>query len=407
MRILYLHQYFTTPAMAGGTRSYEMARRLAAAGHEVNMITSDQAPAAGSRGWRTSTEAGIRVHWTPVPYGNEMGFAGRIRAFLSFALKASRRAVHVGGDVVFATSTPLTIALPAVRASRQLEVPMVFEIRDLWPAVPIAIGAIRNPLAVWAARRLERYAYDNAAHVIALAPGMREHVLALGYPADKVSVIPNGADLDVFSAPPAQGEALRRAHAWLGDRPLVLFAGTFGLVNGVDYLARLAECAAAVDADVRFIAIGKGRFFEPLKTLARGLGVLDRNLFLFESMPKQDLAAWLAAADMTLALFAGPEIVWRDAVQNKFFDSLAAGKPIANNHRGWQARIAEEEGAGLILDPEDIGAATRTLVSHLRDRDWMARACTAARRLGRERFNRDLLAADLLARLQAVVRAAQ
>jgi glycosyltransferase involved in cell wall biosynthesis len=403
MRILYLHQYFATPATAGGTRSYEMARRLVAAGHEVNLITSDQSPAPGAPDWRVTDEAGIRVHWTPVPYGNEMGYAARVRAFLSFALRAARRAVEVGGDVVFATSTPLTIALPAVRAARRLGVPMVFEVRDLWPAVPIAIGALKGAPVVWAAKRLERYAYDRAAHVVALAPGMREHICALGLPPDKVSVIPNGADLDVFAATPAETAALRAAHPWLGDRPLVLFAGTFGLVNGVDYLARLAASVARLDPEVRFVAIGKGRCHEPLKVLAVELGVLDRSLFLPGSMPKHEVAAWLAAADMSLALFTGPEIVWRDAVQNKFFDALAAGKPVANNFRGWQAIVAEEAGAGLILDPKDVDAAARDLVGRLRDPAWMASAAAAARRLGRERFDRDRLAAQLLARLEAVV----
>jgi glycosyltransferase involved in cell wall biosynthesis len=406
MRILYLHQYFATPAMAGGTRSFEMARRLVAAGHEVNLITSDQVPAPGSRGWRVSDEAGIRVHWTPVPYGNELGYAGRIRAFLSFAVKAAQRAVEVGGDVVFATSTPLTIALPAVRASRRLGVPMVFEVRDLWPAVPIAIGALRGAPAIWAAKRLERYAYDHAAHVVALAPGMRDHICALGYPRDRVSVIPNGADLDVFSGSPDQRGPLRDAHAWLGDRPLVLFAGTFGLVNGVDYLARLAARVATLDPEVRFVAIGKGRFLEPVKALAGDLGVRNRNLFFLDSMPKNELAVWLSAADMALALFTGPEIVWRDAVQNKFFDALAAGKPVANNFRGWQAIVAEEAGAGLILDPVDVDAAAHKLVDHLRDARWMASAAAAACRLGRGQFDRNTLAGQLLARLESVVEAA-
>ena len=52
MRILYLHQYFNTPDMSGGTRSYEMARRLVAAGHEVHMVTSERSRGS-SRGWRT------------------------------------------------------------------------------------------------------------------------------------------------------------------------------------------------------------------------------------------------------------------------------------------------------------------------------------------------------------------
>src|SRR5205823_13311940 len=142
MRIVYLHQYFVTPQMAGGSRSYEMARRLVAAGHDVHMVTSDRDAADAHAPWRHSVEAGIHVHWTPIAYDNRMSYGERMRAFLRFAWRAARKAVALRGDVVFATSTPLTIAIPAVYAARRLRVPMVFEVRDLWPEVPIAIGAI-------------------------------------------------------------------------------------------------------------------------------------------------------------------------------------------------------------------------------------------------------------------------
>lgn len=394
MRIVYLHQYFVTPRMAGGSRSYEMARRLVAAGHEVHMITSDQEGHPAGSTWRESSEAGIHVHWTSVPYDNTMAYRKRIRAFLTFAWRAARKAAALRGDVIFATSTPLTIALPAVYASRRTRAPMVFEVRDLWPAVPIAIGAIRNPLAKRAASWLERFAYRHAGRIVALAPGMKDEIVVTGYPAQRVTVIPNGCDLASFADAEA-GLALRRRFDWLGDRPLLVFAGTFGLVNGMDYLVRLAQAAARIDADVRIAAVGTGREFDRTRRLAIDAGVLDRNLFLLGRVPKNEAAAWTLAADMTIALFTGPEIVWRDAVQNKFFDSLAAGKPVANNFPGWQSKLAEQAGAGLIVSATDTQAAARDIVRALRDRDWMERAGRAARELAVGRFNRDALAQQL------------
>lgn len=394
MRIVYLHQYFVTPKMAGGSRSYEMARRLAAAGHEVHMVTSDQEGRADGNEWSVSSEAGFQVHWTPVAYDNTMGYRQRILAFLRFAWRAARKAAELRGDVIFATSTPLTIALPAVYAARHCRVPMVFEVRDLWPAVPIAIGAIRNPLTIRAALWLERFAYRNAQRVVALAPGMKDAIVATGYPAERVAVIPNGCDLDVFSDG-AAGLALRHKHDWLGDRPLLVFNGTFGLVNGMDYLVRLAAAIGRIDPDVRIVAVGTGREFDRTRQLALDLGVLDRNLFLIGRLPKNESAVWTLAADMTIALFTGPEIVWRDAVQNKFFDSLAAGKPVANNFPGWQSKVAEQAGAGLIVSATDTEAAARDIARALRDRDWLERAGQCARTLATGRFNRDLLAQEL------------
>ena len=159
MRMLYLHQYFNPPEMSGGPRSYEMARRLVAWGHQVNMITTARDPSSTFRGWKTTRESGIHVYWLHVSYSNAMSYPERIIAFLKFAVGAALRAASLDGDVVFATSTPLTIALPAVYAWRRRDIPMVFDGCDLWPELPIAIGALRDPFSIELARWLEWIAY--------------------------------------------------------------------------------------------------------------------------------------------------------------------------------------------------------------------------------------------------------
>ena len=127
MKIIYLHQYFNTPNMSGGTRSYEMAKRLVLKGHDVHMITSLREPTQ-NRSWFTSNIDGIKVHWLPVKYTNKMSFQRRIKSFFQFAIKSSLKAASIKADIIFATSTPLTIALPAVYASKKQNIPLVFEV---------------------------------------------------------------------------------------------------------------------------------------------------------------------------------------------------------------------------------------------------------------------------------------
>lgn len=394
MRILYLHQYFNTPSMSGGTRSYEMARRLVAAGHDVQMVTTDRSGGSGDGGWRVSDEAGIRVHWLPVPYSNSMGFRQRLWAFSRFALAAGRKARALGGDVVFATSTPLTIALPALYARRTLGVPMVFEVRDLWPELPIAVGAVRNPVLIAAARGLERLAYRSAAHVVALSEGMKEGVVRTGVSPERVSVVPNSCDLDLFRVGAEPGRALRRRYPWLGDRKLVVYIGTLGLINGVDYLARLAAAVLPLDPEVRFAVIGGGRQLEAVRAAARQRGVLERTFFMLDRVPKHEVPAWLSAADLASSLFVDLEEMWANSA-NKFFDALAAGVPVAINYGGWQAELLEATGAGLVLPPDDPGAAATRLVGLLDDPDRLRSAGRAAAALAEERFDRDALADQL------------
>lgn len=400
MKIIYLHQYFLTPDMPGGHRSYEMARRLVQRGHEVHMITSAQGGLNGRSRWRESVEDGIHVHWADVPYSNHMSPARRILSFLQFSARATLRACRLKGDVIFATSTPLTIAIPAMAASVVRRTPFVFEVRDMWPDVPAAMGVIRNPALLWLARRLERLAYTRAAHVVALAPGMRDDIIAKGIAADRVSVIPNGCDVELFGVQP--DDSLQREFPWIRGRRLVVYAGAIGPVNGVEYLVRLAVRVRELAPDICFVVIGAGRDRAAVRDLAEASGVLDSNFVLLDPLPARELARWLGAATMATALITGPRIVWKDAVQNKFFDALAAGIPVASNFDGWQSRIAEDSGVGITLDAHDTERAAHQLVDRLRDEAWLAGVPARARMLATGQFHRDRLATQLAELLQAV-----
>lgn len=397
MRITYLHQYFTTPEFVGGSRSYEMARRLVSAGHEVTMITSSAfLPDSwvSGRSWSEVEVEGIRVLILPSGYSNKMSFSSRVIEFLRYAWRTTGRARTCPVDVVFATSTPLTVAIPGVLAARSQGVPLVFEVRDVWPDVPISIGALRNPLARRTAFALERWAYRNSQAIVALSSGMAAAIESKGVPRNHINVIPNAADLDLFTVSEKDQVAARGTHDWLGSRRMVLYAGTLGIINEVEYLAKLAARVLMVDPEIRFVVIGEGNRMESVRSVATQLGVIDRNFFLLAPMPKREVAAYVAAADLSLSLVADNPVLWNNSA-NKFFDTMAAGTAVGVNHGGWQAEIIEENGIGLVLDPRDLGQARDDLVAFLGD-NGKIRACgRRAQELAQSRFSRDLLAAQL------------
>lgn len=396
MRIAYLYQYFNTPAMPGGSRAYEATTRLAARGHEVHVVTSVR-DAPQRSGWYRTEEEGVQVHWLPVRYSNDMGVLERLRAFTEFAWRAVPRAISVAPDIVFATSTPLTIAVPGIVVSRWHRVPLVFEVRDLWPAVPIAMGALRNPVARGAARSLEWVAYRSSAHVVALSPGMAAGVVRAGYPASRVTVIPNGCDLERFGPSSDAAASFRDEHPELGSGPIVLYPGTIGRVNGVGYLAHLAAATREHVPEARFVVIGQGFELEQVRALAKELGVLDQQFFLYPRIAKEDIPGAFAAADVVTSVFVDlPELEANSA--NKFFDGLAAGRPVAVNYGGWQAELLRDHGAGFVLD-RDVSKAAATMVAWLSDEPRRAAAGRAARRLAEDRFARD----DLADRLEQVL----
>ena len=377
-----------------------MARRLVANGHQVDLVTAQRTVGSQRGGFRTE-EAGIRVHWLPVPYSNTMSYADRLRAFFSFALRSAGRAARLESDVVFATSTPLTIALPGVWASRRRKIPMVFEVRDLWPELPIAMGALRDPVSRFLARRLERFAYRNSSHIVALSPGMAAGVAATGYPADRITTIPNSCDLELLAPSKEAAQAFRLAHPELGEGPIVLYAGTIGHINGVDYLVKVAEAMQHRNPAVRFVVLGYGVREEQVRHQAEQTGVLNQNFFMYQRIPKRQMVQVFSAASITTSLFLDLAEMENNSA-NKFFDGLAAGCPVAINYGGWQQELLERNGAGVRLSRNPL-AATEQLAEWLEDADRLIEAGTAARKLAEEKFSRDHLAVELEKVLVATV----
>lgn len=387
--------------MSGGTRSYEMARRMVASGHEVHMITSYR-ETSDKKNWFQTKEGGIFVHWYPVPYSNSMGFVQRIKAFIAFALAARKKAVEIDGDIIFATSTPLTIALPAVPAARKKNIPMVFEVRDLWPEMPVAIGALSNPLLIYAAHKLEHWAYHNSEAVIALSPGMKDGVVRTGYPAQRVAVIPNSSDNVEFDCNPELGMRFRAEREWLGDRPLLVYAGTFGKVNGIGYMVELAKALLEIKSDIRIYLVGQGAEREAVLQLAKQKGVYENNLFFNSAVPKSEMPALLSAATIASNIVIDlPEARANSA--NKFFDTLAAGKPVFLNHGGWMHELVKKYGCGLAMWHKSIADVAIELDEKMHDSAWLEKSGGAARKLAEDCFARDDLAKQLISVLEAVV----
>lgn len=387
MRIVYIDQHYL-PASEnwGGSRSLGFARRLADAGHEVHMI-------AAAADIHQASRCGIIEHFVPVPYSNHMPYRQRIQAFFRFAIGAARTAARIPHDVVFASSTPLTVAIPGIYASRRRKTPMVFEVRDVWPEVPIAMGALRSPATRWAAQWLEAQAYKHSAEIVALSPEMADSICRR-FPDAKVTTIPNNCDLQEFADAEGAGERLRANTSWLGSRPMVLYAGAIGLANGVDYIAHMAGHLAKIDPEIRVVVVGEGAKREEVRALAAALGVLDRSFFLLPAVRKEEAVAYFGASDLALSTFLNIAALTANS-PNKVFDAFAAGRPVAVNNRGWVADMISEHNAGLALEPDNPAAAAQAVARFVRDPRACEQARASARRLARERFDRDLHCQEL------------
>jgi len=398
MHILYIHQYFVPPDGSSGTRSYEMAKRLVRSGHNVTMITSDSGFPEHyelANGMTSLDIDGIKLRIFKVPYSNYFSFSRRIFAFMHFCIKAAWQSLREKDvDLVFATSTPLTVAIPGIVGKIWHRCPMVFEIRDLWPEVPIAIGALKNPISIFLAKKLELLAYRNSKRIVALSPGMASGVMKCGYPKSQIAVIPNCCDVDVFRFQASDKNEFLDDYPGFKDKKIVLYAGTMGTVNGVDYLVDIAKEMYSFDENIYFLIFGDGREGVKIKEKAEQKAVLHKNLWIFPPVSKPYLSHILNTATVSISLVVDIPEMWNNSA-NKFFDSLAAGCPIIVNYKGWQADFINNTGAGLVIPAKDAYPAAKKIFEFVTDSEKLFKARQAAILAADTTFNRDLLAAQL------------
>jgi len=405
MRILYFHQHFSTPKGATGIRSYEMARRLVAQGHQVTMVCGSYGGGTTGltgpflSGKREGKVEGIDVIEFDLAYANSDGFLKRAVSFLKFALRSIGVALTARYDLVFATTTPLTAGIPGIFARWLRNKPFVFEVRDLWPELPKAMGVIRNPVVLWGMSLLEWASYRSAHRLIGLSPGIVEGIVSRGVDPSKVAMIPNGCDLDIFDAPaqPWRPDGVDASHL------MAVFAGTHGMANKLDAVLDAAACLKARGRDdIRLVLIGQGKLKPALVSRARAEG-LD-NVIFHDPVNKERLAGLMASADLGLQVLANVRAFYFGTSPNKFFDYIASGLPVLNNYPGWLAEMIVREDCGFAVAPENPEAFADALEQAASNRAELKAKGERGRQLAAREFDRKLLSGQFVQWLEGVKR---
>jgi glycosyltransferase involved in cell wall biosynthesis len=404
VRIIYIHQFFATRDSSHPTRSYEFARRMVALGHEVVMVTGgSRLPDLHRSGLFARFDVdGIDVRSVRNEYSNYMGYGRRIASFLSFIFGSTYLALRAPRpDVIFATSTPLTVGVPGLIASKLRRVPLVFEVRDPWPEAAFQMGALsRTGIAGRAALWLERTLYRESAAVIGLSPGMIDFILAAGADPAIVHMIPNCSDLELFHPGPKDPAVI--AHYGLGDAFVAGYAGAIGPANAVDTIAQAARILRDRGrGDIKVLVVGDGKMLPGVRAFRDEHG-LD-NLVLVGSLAKNELPALLRSCDVLLAHLAKIPVLYTGS-PNKLFDAMATGRPIIVNSPGWTKPLVVDNDAGLFVEPEDAGQLADAIERLADDPESVRRMGANARRVAEEEFSRDVQADRLVAVLAAAAR---
>ena len=396
MHIAVFSQYHTNPDCPATSRHYTLLAHIAKT-HRVTLLTT---PAW--KGQRLTHDypwvpEGVEIREAAVPYDNRMGPARRALAFAQYAAWAVREGLRIDRpDVIWGISTPLTAAWAAAQVASWRRVPWVFEVQDLWPAFPIAMGAVPTALARQQLYRLEKRLYESARHVVPLSPDMARYVTGLGISPAKVTTVLNGTDLDLAArATPEAVQALRAAQGLAGKR-VVLYAGTFGRANDIATLVRAAEIMAADEDETVWLFMGHG-FDEPV--VAAAAARWPGRIRLVPGQARHEVFAWFALADVSVVAFLGLPVLDANSPA-KLYDSLAVGTPVVVTNAGWTKELVEQHGCGWYVPAGNAPALAAQLRQVLAEPRRLAEAGERGKQQAQQHFDRRNLAATIQRQLE-------
>lgn len=405
MRVLYIHQYFSTPDGAAWTRSYWFAKELIANGHAVTILCgSSQRCITGltqpfSKDKRQGFVDGIEVIEINIDYSNYDSFFMRIIKFFKFIIKTIKIVLTEKYDLLFATSTPLTVATLGILAKVIRRKPFVLEIRDLWPELPKAMGVITNPFVLGVIGILERMAYRFADVGIGLSPGICKGMARFNnLPKERIILIPNGCDVEFFQKAYQDNnhEISPMLNSLLFTKFTCVFCGAHGIANGLDAALDAALVLQKKGAqNIALIFIGDGKMKPHLLERVKKEQLF--NCYFFDSMPKRVLSFVLQQAGIGMMLLQNVPAFYYGTSPNKFFDYIASGLPVLNNYPGWVAELIQEAECGIVVPPDSPEAFANALIDFVnlseKQHEYFSQN---ALKLAKEKFDRNKLAKEFV-----------
>jgi glycosyltransferase involved in cell wall biosynthesis len=409
VKIALLSHYFWPEMGAPSARLLELGRAWVARGHEVSVVTNFPNHPTGIipeayRGRRFLIESvqGLRIIRCRTYATPNRGFVRKILGHLVFMVQAVRQATpHVReADVLVVSSPTLFAAVAAFVISRQLGVPFVLEVRDLWPAIFVELGVIRNRLAIWSLERLELFLYRRSRAVVTVTRAFARDIAARGINPAKIEVIHNGVDLDAFQPGPADADLV--AHMGLTGKLVVLYCGAHGISHG---LTRILDVAARLRPDPRihFLFVGEGAEKEALVARARELDL--PNVSFGPGVSREKVPALYRSADVCLVPLRAVGL-FRSFVPSKMFEILACARPILASLEGEAAEILEASGAAIVVPPEDVDRICDAVTRLAADPSLRAALAARGRPFVAAHYDRNVLAERYLTVLERAARGA-
>lgn len=408
MRILYLSQYFPPEVGATQNRAYEMAANYVQQGHQVTMITEIPNHPSGIINPEYRGKYIVRSNWDGIDVIRVWVKASPIKSFLnrmlfyiSYMINAAIAGVLVARekyDFIYVTSPPLFVGAAGLFIKFLRHIPMIFEVRDLWPDSAICLGELKNPTVITLARKLELACYKHAALIVVVTESTKHILVKRGIPAEKIVVIPNGANLNRYKFD-MKGREKIRGQLNLENKFVAIYAGIHGIAQGLEIIIKAAKILES-QSQIHFLMVGGGPQKAMLGQMVSNYGL--RNVTLHNEVSMDEMSCYLSATDVALIPLKNIDL-FKNVLPSKMFDAWACQRPIVLSVNGEARRVMEEAQAGVFAPPENPELLAETLIELHNSPDELSQMGLNGRKYVEANYSRDALAEKLLHELECLL----
>ena len=407
MHILFLTDNFPPEGNAPATRTFEHAREWVKQGQKVTVITcAPNFPEGklfdGYKNRLLSKEIVEDIHvWRVKTYisANE-GFIKRTIDFVSFMISSLFFGLFVRKvDVVVGTSPQFFTVISAWLLAIFKRVPFVFELRDVWPASIIAVGAMRGGWIINILEKLELFLYHQADLIISVTHSFKSSLKNRGVSANKIKIVLNGVDLERYTPLQEKDESLANKYD-LKNKFVIGYIGTHGLAHALENVIEAAE-RLIEEENIRIVFAGGGADRSRLEKIVCERGL--ENIVMIPRQPKEQMPQVWSLCDISLVHLKDSPL-FKTVIPSKIFESMAMGIPIIMSVPiGEATDIIEDYNAGINVSPESSKELSEKFLELARDKD-LVRILSYHSLNGVRNFDRKKLALEMLNYIKEVAR---
>lgn len=411
MKILLLHQYFLEEDDSGGSRWNEMTKMWTEQGYSITVLAgmmhangNEKRPEYKKKYFVRKMQGNVNIIRCHVSESYNKSFIGRLWGYFSFmfsSLWAGLFKIKGKFDAVLVTSPPLFVGFSGYIISKWKRMPLIFEIRDLWPESAIDTGVLTNKIIIKLAYWFEAFIYRKAKLINVLTPAFYNTLRdKKKVPESKLIMIPNASDFSLSEELLKNFDrAVFRKEQGLEGRFVITYVGAHGVAN---HLEQVLDAGKALeDTSILFLLIGQGMEKDKLKKRASEMGIT--NVRFIDAIPKKEVFKYILASEMGTSVLKKAD-TFKTVYSNKTFDYMSCKKPILMAIDGVSRALVEEACAGAYVEPENTAEYNRIIREYLNDPQRLVAEGENGYKYAKENFDRELLAEKYLNHIESVIR---